>query len=71
MAIVRNIQNDDLYLYLGNDEYENLRTKTRGKIAPELAQKTLKINVEATYLYHNYPNFVELISKLNLKVDKQ
>ena len=70
MGIVRNIQNNDLYRYLGNDEYMNLRTGGTGKIEPDMAQKTLKVNLEATELCNEYPLIEELIFALKLKFDK-
>ena len=70
MAIVRNIQNNDLYRYLGNDVYFNIRTGGRGKIEPEMAEKMLKINLEATELCNEYPMIEELINALKLKFDK-
>lgn len=69
MAIVRNIQNNDLYRYLGNDEYKNLRTGNTGKIEPNVVQKILKINLEATELINEHPILEELIKSLNLKFD--
>lgn len=69
MAIVRNIQTNDLYRYHGNDEYTNIRTGKRGNINPELAQKIFKINLEATEICETYPAVEEMIKKLNLKAD--
>lgn len=71
MGVVRNITNNDLYVYLGNDTYQNLRTKVSGNVPPETAQKIFKINLEATHFYYELPGFKELIHKLNLKIDKQ
>lgn len=70
MAICRNIQNNDIYRYLGNDEYVNLRTGKQGKIKPDVAQKVLKINLEATELINENPIIEDLIRTLNLKFDK-
>lgn len=70
MSICRNIQNNDLYRYLGNDVYQNLRTGNTGKIEPEMAQKVLKINLEATELINENPILEDLIKSLNLKFDK-
>lgn len=69
MAIVRNIQNNDLYLYLGEDKYKNLRTGKEGVVNPEMAKDVFKINLEATYFYHEVPEFELLINKLDLKFD--
>mgnify|MGYP001613682923 FL=1 len=70
MAICRNIQNNDLYRYLGNDEYKNLRTGNTGKIDPETAKKVLKINIEATEMINENPIVEDLIKSLNLKFEK-
>ena len=70
MAILRNIQNDRLYKYLGDDTYLNLASQKEGKIEPEMAQKVLKINLEATQLIGEYPILEELICKLDLKIEK-
>jgi len=70
MAIVRNIQNNDLYRYLGNDEYLNIRTGNKGNIEPEAAKKILRINVEATELFNDNPLIEEMIKALNLKIEK-
>lgn len=69
MAIVRNIQNNDLYRYHGNNEYTNLRTGKRGVIDEELAQKVFKINLEATELINENPALETLINTLNLKIE--
>lgn len=67
MAIVRNIQTDDLYRYHGNDEYTNVRTGANGVIKPELAPKIFRVNLEATELCEKYPLIEEMIKRLNLK----
>jgi len=67
MAIVRNIQTNDLYRYHGGDEYTNVRTGKRGEIKPELAQKIFKINLDATELCEEYPLIEKLINTLGLK----
>jgi hypothetical protein len=69
MAIVRNIQNDDLYRYHGNNEFTNLRTGKRGVIDNDLAKKVFKINLEATELIEENPIIEEMIKRLNLKFD--
>ncbi len=67
MAIVRNIQTNDLYRYHGNDEYTNIRTGAKGVIGEELARKIFKINLGATELCEQYPNIEVLINKMNMK----
>lgn len=71
MAIVRNIKTNDLYRYIGNDQYTNIRTGVTGEIKPELAQKIFKINAEATDIFNEYPQIEEMINKLGLKFSKQ
>lgn len=66
--VCRNIQNNDLYQYLGGNTFKNIRTGAQGEIPGELAQSTLKVNVEATQLLHDYPVLEEMIQKLNLKL---
>lgn len=70
MAIVRNIQNNQLYRYLGDNKYKNLMTGVSGEITEELAQKIFKINLEMTSLCNEYPLLEEAIQRLNLKMDK-
>lgn len=69
MAIVRNIQTNDLYRYHGRDEYTNIRTGKRGEIKPELAARIFKINLEATEICETYPLVERMIKELNLKSD--
>jgi hypothetical protein len=69
IPIVRNIKTNDLYAYLGNDQYKNIRTGAAGTINPEAARDNLKINVEATMLLNEYPILKDLIQKLNLKME--
>ena len=70
-GVLRNVENSKIYLYLGNDNYQNLVSGAEGIIAPDLAGKILKINVEATYFYLNYPEqFTNLVKSLKLKFDK-
>jgi hypothetical protein len=69
--VVRNIQNQDLYFYLGENKFQNIRTGTEGVVDDETARKVFKVNVEATTMLNEYPNLVEMIKTLNLKFDKQ
>lgn len=69
MPICRNIQNNDLYRYLGGNRFRNLRTGKEGDVSDELAQTTLKINLEATELINQNPLLEEMIKVLNLKFD--
>lgn len=70
MAIVRNIQNNTFYRYLGDNRYRNLITGVEGEIAEELARKLFKINVEMTALCEDFPDIEKLIQSLQLKADK-
>jgi hypothetical protein len=69
MAICRNIQNNDLYRFLGGNRFRNLRTGKEGEVSDELAQSTLKINLEATALINENQLLEEMIKVLNLKFD--
>lgn len=69
MAICRNIQNNDLYRFLGGNKFRNLRTGREGEISDEMAQKTLNINLDATELINENPIIEEMIRTLNLKFD--
>lgn len=71
MPIVRNIQNNDLYRYLGGNKFRNLRTGKEGIIDDELAQKVFKINLEATELINENPIIEEIIKSLGLKFDNK
>lgn len=69
MPICRNIQNNDLYRFLGGNRFRNLRTGKEGEVSDELAKSTLKINLEATALINENPLLEEIIKRLNLKID--
>jgi hypothetical protein len=70
MAIVRNIQNNNLYRYLGNNKYRNIMTGVEGEIDEAVASRIFKINLELTDLCENFPNIEIMINKLKLKSDK-
>lgn len=69
MAIVRNIQNNELYLYLGDNKFRNLNTGKEGVIDDEMAQKVFRINLDATAVWYANPLFEEMVKRLNLKFD--
>lgn len=69
MAICRNIQNNDVYRYLGDGEFLNVRTGKSGKLDEDKAKDILKINLPATAMFSEYPIIEELINRLNLKFD--
>lgn len=70
MAIVRNIKNNHLYRYHGNDIYTNLHSGIKGEIKPERAKMLFKINLELTQLIAENPLIEEMITKLKLIADK-
>jgi hypothetical protein len=70
MAIVRNIQNNNLYRYLGGNTYRNIMTGVEGEIDEAVASRIFKINLELTDLCENFPNIDIMINKLKLKLDK-
>ena len=70
MAIVRNIQNNNLYRYLGGNTYRNIMTGVEGEIDEAVAARIFKINLELTDLCENFPNIEIMINKLKLKSDK-
>lgn len=68
--IVRNIQNGDLYFYLGENRFKNIRTDNEGIVDDETARKIFRINVDATEIINEFPLVIEMIKKINLKIDK-
>lgn len=68
--VVRNIQNNDAYEYLGENEYRNLRTGKSGNVDEETARKIFKVNLELTTMLNENEVVADLIHKLNLKIDK-
>lgn len=67
--VCRNKKTGDLYLYQGDNQFKNIRTGKEGVIEPELAQKILSVNVEATQMLNEYPHLQQLISGLNLVME--
>jgi len=70
MAVVRNIQNNDAYEYLGENKFRNLRTGNDGFVDDETAKKIFKINIGATGIINEFPIVKDLIQSLNLKFEK-
>lgn len=70
MAIVRNIQNNQLYRYLGDNKFRNIVTGKEGLVEDEKAREVFKINVDATAILNEYPLVEELVEVLKLKIDK-
>lgn len=69
-AVLRNVQNNDLYLHLGDDMYKNLRTGKEGEIKPELASAIFNINIPMTVMISENPNIKNLINRLQLKIEQ-
>lgn len=69
MGVVRHQATGEIYDFLGGNDFVNLRTKVKGTVPTETAQKIFKIQPELTVLFNDYPNLKELVGKLNLKVD--
>lgn len=68
--IARNVQNNDLYMYLEGTRWRNLRTGNEGEVPEEKIPEIFRLNVEATYFYNTHEVFGEMVRKLNLRVDK-
>lgn len=69
MAICRNIQNNGVYKYIGENKFVNVVTGKEGFVDDETARKVFKINMEATMIISEYPMVEELIKTLHLKFD--
>lgn len=67
--VVRNINTNDLYLYLGENKFRNMRTGQEGVVSDEAAQKTFRINLEATAILQENPDIEKLIKALGLRLD--
>ena len=70
-AVVRNIQNNQLYKYLGGTTYVNVMTGKSGEVPDELAKKIFKINLAATDILNKYPNIELLIKDLELLIENK
>jgi|688.fasta_scaffold178663_2 hypothetical protein len=70
-AVVRNIQNNQLYKYLGGTTYVNVMTGKSGEVPDELAKKIFKINLAATDILNKYPNIELLIKELELLIENK
>lgn len=67
--IVRNIQNNDAYEYVGGNRFRNLRTMVEGEVPDEKAKEVFKINLDASQMINDYLIVGEMIKRLNLKFD--
>lgn len=59
-----------IYGYCGEGYYINLTTGKHGQITPEIAQKNFKKNDVLDFFFNNCSTFEELITRLNLKIEK-
>jgi len=69
-AIVRNIQTNDLYRHIEDNQFKNIRTGVIGNVPPDKAQKAFQINLEATLILNSNPNIEKLINVLGLSITK-
>lgn len=69
LVVVRNVQNDQLYLHIEGNKFKNMVTGNEGEVTDEMAQKLFRINLAATQICNEFPNIQELIKRLNLKFD--
>lgn len=69
-AVVRNIQNNHLYKYVGGTTYINIITGISGQVADDVAKRIFKINLDATDILNKYPNVELLIKELELINEK-
>lgn len=69
MAIVRNKKTNDLYRYIGENKFVNLRTGVEGLVPDDKAANVFAINLECTEMFNQYPNIEKLINKLKLKIE--
>jgi hypothetical protein len=67
--MVRNLQNNDIYEYLGENKFRNVRTGKEGIIDETKAKDVFKFNIEVTEMINEFPIIETMIQKLNLKSD--
>jgi len=68
-AVVRHIKTGDVYQYLGQNRFRNMRTWAEGQVSDEVAQRCFVINLDATELINEHPILEDLIKVLQLKFD--
>lgn len=68
--IVRNIQNNCLYSFLGGNTFLNLQTGKKGEVNEEKAKEVFRFNIEATEMINEYPIIETMIKQLQLKFEK-
>ena len=70
-AVVRNVQNNQLYKYVGGTTYINVITGRSGEVPDDVAKRIFKINLGATGILNKYPNVEELINRLELIISAE
>ena len=70
-AVVRNVQNNQLYKYVGGTTYINVITGRSGEVPDDVAKRIFKINLGATSILNKYPNVEELINRLELIISAE
>lgn len=68
--MVRNIQNNDVYEFLGGNRFRNLRTGKEGDVDEAKAKEVFKFNVELTEMINEFPIIETMIQKLGLRISK-
>lgn len=58
-------------MYLGENNFRNMRTGAEGKIDDEKAREVFRVNLEMTQMVEENPLICELVKRCNLKVDIQ
>lgn len=65
--VVRNINNQDIYFYNGNNNFTNIRTGVSGTVTDNAAAKTFKLNLEISILLNEFPLVADFIKRMDLK----
>lgn len=69
LPVVRNVQTNDFYTYLGENKFQNIRTKAEGEVPADKASTLFRINIDATKMLNEFPLVNDLVNKLNLTFD--
>jgi hypothetical protein len=69
LPVVRNVQTNDFYTYLGENKFQNIRTKAEGEVPADKASTLFRINIDATKMFNEFPLVNDLVNKLNLTFD--
>jgi hypothetical protein len=70
IPIVVHKRNGVAYKFLGGNTFQNVVTEKMGEVSDEDANKAFNFHPELSQCCHDYPNVLELISRLNLKITK-